>query len=488
MQITRRGVLAGSLALGVTVPAWAREVRRPARRPVSLSGSLRTEDLLAAIPAGAATGYVVLDMRTGAVLDALGETQWLPPASVQKSITTLFALERLGARRQLPTRVLGAGVLSAGVLRGDLILQGGGDPTLDTDGLGDLVASLARKGLRRITGRFLVDASALPALQRIAADQPEQAGYNPGLAGLQLNFNRVNFEWGKGASALAMNARGERYLAPVHVATMAAVNRDSPLFARTDRDGIEAWSVAAPALRKDGSRWLPVRHVGAYVADVFRGLCAAQGITLPDPEMTDRVAGASVLAERQSPALDVILKGMLKYSTNVTAETLGLMASGAADLAASAAAMGHWAEAHLGLHARFVDHSGLGSEARVTPLGLARAQRAGDATPSGAALRGLLKSGGLKDDAGEALPGDPVTIRVKSGTLNFVSGLAGFIEVKGGRDLVFAIQTADLQRRAALPMESRENPPGLRNWLGLTRRLQGGLIRRWADEFGKVEL
>ena len=479
--VTRRGLLAGALAFGLTGPGWGKtgKVKKPAARP---GGPASLTDLLAKAPAGALTGFVVLDAKTGQVLEAQDETLSLPPASVQKTITSLYALEKLGADHRLATRVLATGPVVSGVLQGDLILQGGGDPTLDTDALGDLVATLAAKGLRRVKGRFLYDASALPTFERIADDQPEQAGYNPGLSGLLLNFNRVNFEWTKGAAGLVMAARGDHYLVPVRVASMAAVDRQGPLFDRRDTAGIEAWTVAAPALGKAGSRWLPVRHVAPYAADVFAGLCAAQGISLPAPQAGN--APGTQLTGRQSAELGIILHGMLKYSTNITAETLGLLASGQGDKAASASAMQVWAAARLGLQATFVDHSGLGAAARITPLGLAKALRIGDRTPTGAALRGLMKQGDLRDDDGKTLAGGAVTVRAKSGTLNFVSGLAGFIEPPNGRDLVFAVHSADLARRAAVPMADREDPPGLHGWLVKARGLQGGLIRRWAQVYG----
>ena len=89
----------------------------------------------------------------------------------------------------------------------------------------------------------------------------------------------------------------------------------------------------------------------------------------------------------------------------------------------------------------------------------------------------------MRDDQGKAVKGHPVSVLAKTGTLNFVSGLAGFIRPPAGRELAFAIFSADPARRAALPMEDRESPPGGEAWLKRARRLQGQLISRWADSF-----
>ncbi|MBV1904293.1 MAG: D-alanyl-D-alanine carboxypeptidase, partial [Marinosulfonomonas sp.] len=71
----------------------------------------------------------------------------------------------------------------------------------------------------------------------------------------------------------------------------------------------------------------------------------------------------------------------------------------------------------------------------------------------------------------------------KTGTLHFVSGLAGFITA-GKTELAFAIFSANADRRDALTVEERERPPGARGWSNQARRLQSGLIDRWIDRYG----
>ena len=485
--LTRRGVLAGLLA-GAAAPALGQAVTqslRPRARPagtVEAPGVAevagRADDLVAQARLGGVTGYIVTEVATGRVLEQVNADVAVPPASVVKTLTALYALDRLGPQHRFVTRVMAVGRLAGGRLDGNLVLVGGGDPTLDTDRLGDLVAALARKGVRQITGQFLVHDGALPSFDRISEDQPAQVGYNPGMSGLVLNFNRVNFEWTKGGATTQMTARGERFVPRVRMARMQVVDRQAPLFGYARGLGTEDWTVARGGLNQAGSRWLPVRQVAAYVAEVFATLCAAHGIALPPPVIVQRVpAGAQVLVTWQSDELSTILRQMLRFSTNITAETVGLTASGAGSLTASAAAVEAWARARLGLDARLVDHSGLGAAARVTAAGMVRALTAGDRALG---LRPILRNIGLRDMAGKQIKGSSVKVIGKSGTLNFVSGLVGFIEPPGGQDLCFAIFSADVARRQAVPMEDREDPPGGDAWVGRAHLMQARLINRWA--------
>ena len=478
--VTRRGVLAG-LMLGAASPvlgdAVTRSLRPKGRAQVAVAQAV-AGDAVAQARLGGMTGYVVAEVATGRILDQMNPGAPLPPASVAKTLTALYGLERLGPQHRFLTQVMAVGTLAGGRLDGDLVLVGGGDPTLDSDKMGDLVAALARKGVRQITGRFLAYAGALPAFDRITDDQPVQVGYNPGLSGLGLNFNRVNFEWTKGGATTQMNARGDRYVPRVAMARMQVVAREAPLFGYAKGLGTEDWTVAQAGLAQAGSRWLPVRQVAQYTAEVFRTLCAAQGIALPPPLLAQAVpAGATVLVNWQSDTLATILQQMLRFSTNITAETVGLSASGAASLPASAAMVEAWAKARWGLDANLVDHSGLGAASRVTASGMMRALIAGDRALG---LRPVLRNIGLRDMAGRQVKGSAVKVIGKSGTLNFVSALVGFIEPPGGQDLCFAIFSADVDRRQAVPMANREDPPGGAAWVGRAHLMQARLIARWA--------
>ena len=488
-MVSRRFVLGGVLA-GLAAPAFAEGLTispRPVGRPSSASAQpVRTapdaSTLIDAAKLGGIVGYAVADARSGKILESANSRDALPPASTAKTITALFALERLGPGYRFVTRVLATGPVRNGVVEGDLILSGSGDPELDTDKLGDLAARLAATGIRQVRGGFLVHDAALPFISRISDDQPDHVGYNPAISGLNLNYNRVHFEWkrGKNGYGVAMDARGERFAPQVKLARMEVVRREAPLFTYRERSGAEEWTVASEALGKGGSRWLPIRNPGAYVGEVFQALARAQGIDLPDARRIDRLPqAAQVVAEWASDPLSDVLRRMLRWSTNLTAEVVGLTASGAGGLRASAGAMSDWARSRLGANARFVDHSGLGAESRISAEQMVHALVSAQTTSAGKALKPVLRNLGMRDPDGESIDSS-VTVIGKTGTLNFVSALVGYVQPPSGRELAFAIFCADPDRRDRIPMAQREQPEGGKAWTKRARRLQGQFISRWA--------
>ena len=163
MQFSRRvilGALLGSVAGHALANAPATSLRPIARgtttpvpsKPIAPSA----EGLLAEAKLTGKTGYLVADAKTGKVLESRNASMTLPPASVTKAVTALYALDRLGAKYRFRTRLVADGTVTNGRLRGNLVLLGGGDPTLDTDGLGEMARQLKAAGVREITGKFLV--------------------------------------------------------------------------------------------------------------------------------------------------------------------------------------------------------------------------------------------------------------------------------------------------------------------------------------------
>lgn len=477
MRVSRRTLLAGAAASLVTTRAFGDAGPRPRPAPGREQTVESLDAILARSGLRASTGFVLADLDSGAVIEALAPDVPRPPASVQKLVTALYARETLGADYRFATRLLATGPVESGRLRGDLVLAGDGSPVLDTDALGSMAAALRIGGVSAVEGRLLVAEGAMPVTEEIDASQPAGSAYNPGLSGINLNFNRVFAGWRAAGAGLTFKAPGERFV--VEVSGIRGRITDASLPDRALTGDAEVWSLPRAGMRRAGSVWLPVARPARYAGEVFRAIAGQRGLVLPPAEVVDTTPAGTLVGLSLSQPLEIVLRDMLRFSTNLTAEIVGLRASQSlglapASLAASAGAMAHWAEG-LGLEpAHLVNHSGLSGAARVTPAALARFLRAADRTP----LPELMTPRAVGDaDGGPASGSGSVAARVKTGTLDYASGLAGYLY--GRRRLVFAILVADLDRRVT-SAGRRVDPVASAAWTARARRQEQALLDRWA--------
>jgi serine-type D-Ala-D-Ala carboxypeptidase/endopeptidase (penicillin-binding protein 4) len=109
---------------------------------------------------GPGTAALAVDLATGRVVYAHRAENALLPASNEKLVVTYAALEALGPAFRMQTSVLGEGLLGpAGIWAGNLVLKGGGDPTLDRAGLARLAEDVRAAGVRHVTGSLVADES-----------------------------------------------------------------------------------------------------------------------------------------------------------------------------------------------------------------------------------------------------------------------------------------------------------------------------------------
>ena len=483
-RFSRRAVLGalGALAASGALAEPPLRSPRPPRRPAG-AGVPSIDELATRAALGGTVTFAVFDAADGRLLESRDARRGQPPASALKAITAAYAHDRLGAEHRFETRLLARGPVRDGVLRGDLVLAGGGDPTLDTPRLARLVTALGEAGVRRLDGRLLTYADALPFVPKVDPEQADHLGYNPAVSGLNLNFNRVHFSWERAGDRylISLDARAGDYAPPITSARMRIEPRRLPVYTYRQAEGVDEWTVARAALGRGGSRWLPVRNPSRYAADVLSAVARAEGVALPTIAAAGPASGEQLARATSAPLLDVTA-GMLRYSTNLTAEALGLAASpGARSLDASARAMAAWAGTALGMEgASLVDHSGLNDETRVSAEALAGAMVR--LTPAHPVSR-RLKRFEMRDRQGRPID-HPVRVRAKTGTLNFVSALAGFAETPSGRTLAFAVLASDLPRRALAVERGDEVPEGARAWNRRAKGLQQALVERWAALHG----
>ena len=492
MRPVRRIVLAFGLSALAGVALGA--------EPVTLPAPKTGDQLRAELGLTGVSGWILVDLATGGVVDSANADRPFVPASVAKLPTAAFALDALGPNHRFETRLLADGAIGSGRLNGDLILQGGGNPELDTDALAELAQRLSQKGVRRVTGALIADGSALVQVPEIETAQAEDSSYNPSVSGLNLNFNRVHVKWDarRGRDELSVEAAAERLSPPVsHVSVNVTARPGQRLFALDTRGGREHWQMARRAFRGRAARWLPVKQPEAYAADVFRIVAGSHGITLGPARSARSPRAANVVASHQSRPLGPILRDMLRYSTNLTAEVTGAAATrsvgiAAQSLAESADVMNAWAASVGGFPVgdpgfRFVNHSGLTTGSKVSPRRMAQllsafARRQADPAAQHRVLPGGI-AGYLKPHNVAAkdfpLDYDRLAVVAKTGTMSYIRGLAGYISTPGGRQFAFAIFSNDLAARGG--GAQRVN----KRWMGRAKGFERALIRNWVLRFDR---
>ena len=245
--------------------------------PVALPDR-RAAAVVATRPPGTAIGYLLIDLASGQELAEFNPDLPLIPASTVKLATAVVALDVLGPEYRFRTELLIDGRVERGVLRGDLILRGGGDPSLDVADLLGLAVRLENSGIRQVDGRFLIDDTALPRFSEIEPTQPPQAPYNASIGALSLAFNRV---WRGGAAVASMS----HLCRPcTRRASRGAPGRLPPggVELRSNDQQAVVWRVADRGRRRQVTE-LPVKDPGLHAGYMFRQLAGAQGISLMPP-------------------------------------------------------------------------------------------------------------------------------------------------------------------------------------------------------------
>ncbi|HEX2038328.1 MAG TPA: D-alanyl-D-alanine carboxypeptidase, partial [Acidimicrobiales bacterium] len=356
--------------------------------------------VLAALGGSTADAAVVVSVEgVGRVVDLSGAVG-LPPASTQKLYTVGAALARLGPDARLRTEVRRVGALHPdGTLAGDLVVVGGGDPTLDRKALFALGHAVARAGVRRVTGALYIDDT-----------RHDRARSGPG-----WRPDWVPSESGP-LSSFAVDRNGWR--------------RDAAFLAEP----------AGP----NGER----ARIGLGWGGVAFGGPTRLGAHPHGP--------GELVTVRESPTLAELARGILKGSDNFASELLlkelGARVLGQGSTGGGIEAVNRLAD-ELGVPRGFgADGSGLSPISRHTAAGEVAWLEAMDRLPSHVALRGALAvacgDGTLRTRlCGTAAAG---RMAAKTGTLPGVVTLAGYTTTTGaGRRVTFAVMLANARNPGA---------------------------------------
>jgi len=416
---------------------------------------------------------VVVQSLDGTTLLQHGEDRAFNPASVMKLVTTLASLDSLGPAYRFKTLVWLDGEMKDGVLNGNLVLQGGGDPAMTQERFWLLLRELRLRGLREIHGDVLLDNSfyAIDAQDPGAFDQAPLRPYNAQPAALLVNFNTLSLR------VCALEGRVQARLDPP-LEDLRLENRLQASEAPCDDGGDQyAARLEKDALVVEGrlstqcgeqSQPLNLRPATANTSAWFSALWRELG-GVHEGRVREGAPGpkAGLLMAFDSLPLSGLVRDVNKYSNNVMAKMLFLNL-GAARYGAPATwekgekAIRAWAEEKgLELPKLVLENgSGLSRMERVSAATLAKlltwAARQPVYYEFAASLPAVGVEGTQKNRfngrGGSALDLSGVAW-LKSGTLNGARNLAGYVLGQDGerRVLVFLINHPNALR--ALPAQ-----------------------------------
>jgi len=512
LLVPRARHAAGAFALAFALallhpPAEAKKPPRKAAEPEV--GDLSDEGLSQRfqIPL-TAVGYLVIDAKTGQVLEQRQPKEAFVPASTIKVASTVTALVVLGADHRFTTELVATGEVRNGTLAGDLYLKGGGDPMFTSDDFETMAQQLRAKGITKVSGRFVYDSTAYVSAKAIDKDYEESASYNPGIAALSVNFNVLQLKWQrekKGETRYRFVAQTDHSEIDVDYIKAAPGQPGStgPYgLAYREEGGKPTWLVI-PSKRPKGEIRVPVKQPEFNAAYIFGKAAEKHGIALPEPVAGTVPEGADVLVRQISKPLPEIVQRTQRFSNNMAAELLGLaaarkLAGKPLDIPTAAATVGDWLKKTVpgadwaGLDLR--NNSGLTKDTRITPeqmvaiLRYAQKLSIGNQTYADLLRKYHVAAADSDDDEYGSSEGarpngkDKVDAKAKTGTVNYSRGVVGYLHTRKGRDVIFAIFLSDYKQREVMQKQGQPyKEPAVRWWLSRSREFQRGAVRRWAE-------
>ncbi|RZN45855.1 serine-type D-Ala-D-Ala carboxypeptidase [Escherichia sp. E13S3] len=439
------------------------------------------DEYITQLPAGANLALMVQKVGASAPAIDYHSQQMALPASTQKVITALAALIQLGPDFRFTTTLETKGNVENGVLKGDLVARFGADPTLKRQDIRNMVATLKKSGVSQIEGNVFIDTSIFASHDKAPGwpwnDMTQCFSAPPAAAIVDRNCFSVSLYSAQKPGDMAFVRVASYY--PV---TMFSQVRTLP------RGSAEAQYCELDVVPGDLNRFtltgclpqrsepLPlafaVQDGASYAGAILKDELKQAGITysgtlLRQTQVNDP---GTVVASKQSAPLHDLLKIMLKKSDNMIADTVFRMIGHArfnvpgtwrAGSDAVRQILRKQADVDIG-NTIIADGSGLSRHNLIAPATMMQvlqyiAQHDNELNfISMLPLAGY--DGSLQYRAGLHQAGVDGKVSAKTGSLQGVYNLAGFITTASGQRMAFvqylsgyAVEPAD-QRNRRIPL------------------------------------
>lgn len=417
---------------------------------------------------GATATLSIREASTGNIIYShLGDTR-VHPASVMKLLTGAAALETLGEEHMFKTELYMDGQVKDGVLRGNLYLKGRGDPTLTQNDLKAFVSELKAKGISSIAGNVYGDDTWYDDIRLSQdlnwSDEPYYTGsqvsaltlspnddYDAGTVIVEVTPSKKSGQAGKVAMVPANN-----YLTIVNkTQTIAKKGSKSITVERQHGSNTLIVSGTIPLGAKKIRSWSSIWEPTDYAATIFKDAIEQQGITFvgtPKVERKRVSKGATLLTSKKSIPLKELFIPFMKLSNNGHAEVL------VKEMGRTMGGEGSWDKglsvvegtlANLGVDTKNMllrDGSGMSHKNLVTANEVTKLLYTAQTKPWYPAFQKALPVAGNEERfvggtlrnrmKGTAAAGN---VQAKTGALNGVTALSGYVKTKDGEKLAFSI-------------------------------------------------
>lgn len=428
--------------------------------PLSASPVSQQIDTILTDPAFAhgIQGVMVKSLKSGEVLYERNADTLLMPASNLKLLTSAVALDTLGKDYTYQTQLQYRGTIDAhGILKGDLILTGDGDPVLKTADLEDFAGRLKSKGIKKIQGNIVVDGSRFDD-QRLGCgwswdDIPYY--YAAPVCGLNLNENVVNvyvYPASKiGDKPIVRMIPSLSCIKVLNDAVTGPAGSNKSLWVYR-KLGINLITIGGsiPINSKSSSKEeaITVEDPAMYAGNVLLTTLGGRNIKVTGQILSGKADKQSeLIAVHRSPILADVLKLLNKPSDNLIAETL-LKTVGSHYSTYSVTSAGIQAEMEfakkIGMdisELKLVDGSGLSRmnyiSAKNMVILLAYMYNHKDSKIYIDSLPIAGVDGSLRNRM-KSTPAER-NVKAKTGYISNVSSLSGYITTKSGEPLAFSI-------------------------------------------------
>jgi D-alanyl-D-alanine carboxypeptidase/D-alanyl-D-alanine-endopeptidase (penicillin-binding protein 4) len=399
---------------------------------------------------------LVQPLSSDTTLYALNPAKLVMPGSNMKLLTLAAAVNRLGWDYRFETKFVALAPVESGVLRGDLFVVGSGDPSIsersDEKGIHRGIAGQIRAaGIRKIEGRIIGNDDAFDdqELGTGWAWDNLPYGYAAPVSALEYNEGSVDLVIRAGGTSGApvdvqITPEGSGLELENRLVTVAESGTGALTMERMPGSSRLIVRGQIPAGAAPFVRTASVDNPTQFFASAFRSALIAEGVAvdkgaldmdylLPKPNLTP----AKTLASRRSRALSELAVSMMKVSQNQYAELL-LKALGGRQIARERlTAMGIDESSYV-----MADGSGLSRYNYVTDETLVKILRNFQQRPADAAAFGAtLPIAGRDGTLAGRMTGTPAEgkVRAKTGTVDNLRAISGYVEDADGELLVFSI-------------------------------------------------